>query len=70
MDTNCKNPVCGKQIKVAIFKSEDFCSVDCRKALGADATSNGTMVLLSPEEQKVIMEYRARPPRDARVDKV
>lgn len=31
---NCQN--CGRPIEVAIFRGEDWCSDDCRKALGAD----------------------------------
>lgn len=30
----CKN--CGKEIKVAIFAGDDWCSDLCRKALGKD----------------------------------
>lgn len=30
-NTHCKN--CGNEIKVSIFKNEDWCSEDCRKVL-------------------------------------
>lgn len=30
-DTNCKN--CGNEIKIQIFKGEDWCSDNCRKAI-------------------------------------
>ena len=52
----CKN--CNKNIEVTIFRGSGVCSVDCRKALGLDVSSVGTMMFVTTEEKHTVEEAR------------
>lgn len=57
MNLHCKNPKCGKKITITIFQGEDFCSANCKKALGLIQPA-GNLVFLSPAEEQMVRQLR------------
>jgi hypothetical protein len=56
MEEKCRH--CDGPVQVMAFRGTGICSVDCRKALGLDVSSVGTMMFVTTEEKEMIGEYR------------
>ena len=55
-NTVCKNPDCpnGNVITIPAFQGEDYCCIDCKKAIGQDVPSVGTFMFVTLEEKRAI----------------
>jgi hypothetical protein len=51
---------CGREIKVMAFRGTGLCSIDCRKALGLDPSSSGTIMFVTKKEHKRILKKRKK----------
>jgi hypothetical protein len=59
--SRCQNPDCprfGDEILVMAHRGLGYCSIDCRKALGWDMPSLGTMMFVTRTERSALLEAR------------
>lgn len=57
----CQNPSCPRYqqpIQLMAHRGLGYCSVDCKKEMGLDTSSVGTIMFVTREERDVLMESR------------